>query len=393
MSAGRGRCCAVVVLAFLLAASGHADDSIQVRIAWGGSLSRIWHGTVAIDQGQLGEPRLLGIQADEPGSMWFDGQTIMVRQRSPRLYDGFDVLVRAPVDGAKLRVSLTADDEKTPVEIEIPLADVLANSVNTKLDEHGTRLLVRRSPGDALRVEFDRRHLVFAPGEEFSFQVRPNLLTGGDHGSRRVKIQLLDARSDQSHGREQEWTMRDVVDARIPLPAKEGVYDLLIAVVETPSLRFRNMGSVPLALKPKTIEQRKVQLIVLDPNSPAAPTPGGAPRVVEEIDPANPRWWERIARPSASLPKLPIGGLAPLGQGPLGSGDMQVRSHALGSLAELRPSRLPDGVSWEAYTLPIRRLGKPHVLEVEYPSDLPQQLGISVLEPNAADALMPIQLD
>ncbi|NLE37636.1 MAG: family 10 glycosylhydrolase [Pirellulaceae bacterium] len=379
-------------LFFFAAGSVWAGDSIQLRVAWGGSLARLWRGTVTLDQGQLGEPHPLGIHADEPGSIWLEGSAVVVRQRSPRLYDGFDVLVHGPVDRAKLRVSLTADDEPTPVEIEIPLADVLDNSVNTKLDEHGTRLLVRRSPGDALRVEFDRRHLVFAPGEEFSFRVAPNLSVGGDHGSRRLKVQVLNARGERVLW-ERESTTGPVVPVRVPLPGEEGVYDLLISLIETPSLRLRNMGSVPLTLKPKTIARRKIQLIVLDPSVPAVSSQGGSPRVVEEIDPANPRWWERLARPSHSLPKLPIGGLSTLGQGPLGSGDMQVRSHSLGSLAELSPSRLPDSVSWEAYTLPIRRPGKPHILEVEYPSDLPQQLGISVLEPNAADALMPIQLD
>jgi hypothetical protein len=65
----------------------------------------------------------------------------------------------------------------------------------------------------------------------------------------------------------------------------------------------------------------------------------------------------------------------------------------LGELVELRPSGRSGDVSWEAYTLPIKRPGVPHVLEVEYPSDVPQMMGISILEPNAAGAIMPIQLD
>src|SRR4030042_237374 len=109
--------------------------------------------------------------------MWIDCSKIVVRERSPRLYDGFDVLLDAPVDRAKLRVQLAADDDKKPpVVIEIPLADVLDRSVSTDLDQQGTRLLVRRAPGDALRVEFDRRHLIFSPGESFSLRVRPNPL-------------------------------------------------------------------------------------------------------------------------------------------------------------------------------------------------------------------------
>ena len=37
--------------------------------------------------------------------------------------------------------------------------------------------------------------------------------------------------------------------------------------------------------------------------------------------------------------------------------------------------------------------GRPHILEVDYPSDVPQTLGISIVEPNAAGALTPIGLD
>ena len=43
--------------------------------------------------------------------------------------------------------------------------------------------------------------------------------------------------------------------------------------------------------------------------------------------------------------------------------------------------------------MPVNAPGQPHVLEVEYPSDVPQTMGISVVEPNAAGAVMPIGLD
>ncbi len=50
-------------------------------------------------------------------------------------------------------------------------------------------------------------------------------------------------------------------------------------------------------------------------------------------------------------------------------------------------------LSWEAYTIPIKEAGKPHVLEVQYPSDHPQTLGISIIEPNAAGAAVLSSLD
>ena len=56
-------------------------------------------------------------------------------------------------------------------------------------------------------------------------------------------------------------------------------------------------------------------------------------------------------------------------------------------MAQLRPNADSPDVSWEAYWLPISQPGRPHILEVDYPSDVPQTLGISIVEPNAAGAM------
>ncbi len=62
-------------------------------------------------------------------------------------------------------------------------------------------------------------------------------------------------------------------------------------------------------------------------------------------------------------------------------------------MVQLGPGGTAPNISWEAYPLPINRPGVAHVLEIEYPSDVPQAMGISLIEPNAAGAVMPIGLD
>lgn len=58
------------------------------------------------------------------------------------------------------------------------------------------------------------------------------------------------------------------------------------------------------------------------------------------------------------------------------------------------PSDVNDGnISWEAYPIPIETVGIPYILEVEYPANFPQKLGISILEQNALGALFPTALD
>ena len=382
----------VVVLA--LACCTHAAETVRIRVAWGGPTARIWQGSVSLSQGTATKLIPLGIQADEPGSMWLDRSHVMVHERTPRLYDGFDLLVSAPVSQAKLQVRLKPlDDGREPAAIEIPLTDILNNSVTTELDGQGTRLLVRRAPGDALRVEFDRRHLVFSPGESFSFRIYPSLLPSGSGGNRQLRIELRQARGGPIVS-QQESTFHDPMPVAIPLPMNEGVYDVDISVVELPSLQLR----APLRLKKTVLISRKVQVLVLDQSQADTSNETEKLRTVQEIDPANPKWWEKYAKPTSSLAntslaKWSLGKWARFWQGPLGSGNMSTRDHTLGRFAQLKPSTRPNGTSWEAYTVPIDHPGRPHVLEVEYPSDLPQQLGISVLEPNAADELVPVQLD
>ena len=48
---------------------------------------------------------------------------------------------------------------------------------------------------------------------------------------------------------------------------------------------------------------------------------------------------------------------------------------------------------WQAYPLPVENVGQPHLLEIEYPNDLLQTLGISIVEPNAVGKVVPLGLD
>ena len=61
-----------LVLASLLVCAGRAEESVRVRIAWGGNTARIWQGTISVNEGELSQLRPLGIEADEPGSMWIE---------------------------------------------------------------------------------------------------------------------------------------------------------------------------------------------------------------------------------------------------------------------------------------------------------------------------------
>jgi hypothetical protein len=366
-------------------------ESLKIRIAWGGGAERSWQGKITLSEGRLDQPRPLGIEADEPGSMWIQDGALVFRQRSPRTYDGLDLLALGPLS-AKLTIQLSSPGEtKEPGRIEVPLSALLEGFHNADLDSRGNRLLIRRAPDDKLRVELSRGSLVFSPGETIRLGVAAHLLAADPGSKIRLTTTLLAGRGTQEMAapREDQITLtaeQAPLPIEITLPKQEGVYDLVITAARSSMLHLPQSSRLPLNWN-KPLAQRRIQVMVLDGQSPPAASQGPPPQREVEIDPANPGWWERFS-------KLPRGRrLRSLGKGPLGNGRLRPMSHPLGELVQLAPAASPGDVSWEAYLLSIEEPGQPYVLEVDYPSDVPQTVGISIIEPNAAGAVLPIGLD
>ena len=361
----------------------YADEAIMVRVAWGGGMEKLWEGSIAVSRGTISQPRPLGIEADEPGSMWLEDGRLSIRQRSPRAYDGVDIIVTAPAD-AKLVVQLTASsDSQHGQAIEIPLTGISSEFRNLPLDDRENRLLVRRAPGDSLLVRMSYPSMVFSPGETMRFEVVPHLLPVPADTRVQIKAQLLDAQEQPLWSSEHDLRAGggETIPLELTLPEDEGVYDIVIAAQQS--------GGWPRALRPlhwtRAIAERRVQLVVVSRQRPTR-KPGREAAQILEIDPASSRWWEKVKLPP--LPRLSRGL-----SGPLGNGMRETVHHVLGDVSQLKPSAASPDVSWEAYTLSITPPGRPYVLEVEYPSDVPQTLGLSIIETNAAGTLAPIGLD
>lgn len=366
-----------------------------------------------MSEGTISEPVALGIETDEVGSMWLDrgpaefGQArsdrapsrpplrsaeeyLVIRQRSPRAYDAVDLSVTAPAS-ASLIVELQGDDRRHPNPVEVRLADVLHGSFGADLDEQGSRLVVRRVPGDEFRVRLARRSLVYAPGETLKFDLEPHLLSAESGSKIRIAIQLCRARTNQEiRAEERSITVGQTpsLPVEIPLNVPEGAYDVVITATNPGRIPWPHSVRSPLTFK-SPLAERTIQVLVLG-SRPSAADADSETRlsVLQEIDPANPKGWTKLAG-LAPIPRLPK-----LSRGPFGNGMSRTWQHALGQLTQLAPSGNSPDVSWEAYPLPRPlRPGEPHVLEVEYPSDVPQTLAISIIEPNAAGAVIPVGLD
>ncbi len=359
-----------------IAAAAEPID-VRVRIAWGGGEARSWQGTICISEGKLSELTPLGLEPDTPGSLLLiNATTVRVGARSPRSYDGFDVRVQAPAN-AMLQVQLGADAAPPTSSVEVPLSRIVRDFTQLDLDERKNRLLAQRSPGDSLRVSFSQSSLIFVPGDKFQLDVQPQQLELSAGATYLLSAALGLARTEESTWSEEHEVKLDEpnvakpIHLSVPLPEQEGVYDLRLSLYPK-----RLTSSI---VRGKAIATRKVQLVVVSPVKQAGAAAGGWQSVFE-IDPANPKWWERMAvLPSwTRLPSVPR---------PVESGPATTRVHMGRTWVEL-PRH-----GWQAYPLSVATPGTPHFVELEYPSDIEQTLSISLIEPNAAGYVGPIGLD
>ncbi|MBP3531994.1 MAG: hypothetical protein J6K25_12570 [Thermoguttaceae bacterium] len=118
----------------------------------------------------------------------------------------------------------------------------------------------------------------------------------------------------------------------------------------------------------------------LDPNGTP---PRRAPESTLRLDPRD--WFGGAAPSDADSASAPRPGSASVAA----NGEPAVDSASSGVGSAVAAS----AVSWEAFPIPIREPGAPHILEIEYPSNFPQKLGVSVLEPSVAGGLFPTSLD
>jgi hypothetical protein len=389
-----------LALTVLLHGASLLGEEFRLRLSWGGK-TRQWYGSVWLSEGSIEDPEPIGVEPDEPGSMWLDNGRLVIRQRSARSYDAVDLLVRAP-RSARLTVQLTAvGDEPSDRAIEVPLEVILRDTFGTSLDAQGSRLRIARKPGDLLPIQLDSPSLVFAPGDRLAFRLDTTRLNVAPSEKIRFVAQLKNPYAAKPVWQSEVkpvWESEQTVTAgeikalswEVPLDVGEGVYQLTITATQPGWLSLPQVEA-PL-VGSRSHASRMIELVVLDSERPKIPTGTlgdlKSMKVVEEIDPTHPEWWKRFA----NLPQLPR--LRRLWNGPLGNMRSEIVTHSsLGPVVRLGPNEGRDDLSWEAYTIPIKEPGRPHLLEVRYPSDRPQTFGVSVVEPNESGAAQLANLD
>lgn len=379
------------------AAEVRQENILRLRLAWGGGESRAWNGTIRLSEGRILDFAPLGLVADTPGSMWLTEQgDLRVASRSPRTYDGCDITIDAPTQ-ARIIVEF-ADAKGEPLQaVETDIAKAAKSLQQKDLDAQRNRLLIQRQPGDQLPVSYARENLVFSTGEKFELSVTPRPLELAANTKYVLTATVTYARTtDEVSTDERELRTNIAAEPEgettftIPMPQSEGVYDIRLAL-------YPKRITTPL-VKGNAIAERRVQVVVLDQVKTAHKNDfllgpfgslTGEPTTWESVldfDPASPRWWEKMTH-IPSVAKLPSISIPGFGQQTYGSGTPKIRAHLDQSLVELA------GGGWQAYPLSISSIGMPHFLEISFPSDLPQTLQVSILEPNSAGEVTPISVD
>ncbi len=351
--------------------------TLRLWIEWGGS-QRQWQGWIHAAGGSLSDLQPLGPAADEAGSMYLAEGVAHIQQPRARRYDSLSVLVHGAATDLAIDLH-PVDEPDARKRIQIPLTKLADEAWHGVLDDRKTMLIVRRAPGDRLRVTMDRDSLVFDPGELFEFAVTPHRIATRPDTNYTCRVELFSANTKTRLTSDQQSTRADgrgelsvLKPFSIKLPEQEGVYNVVVSFDQT-----RTTATV--ASSPSKL-QRKVQLIVVgnetEPaGSPAADPTAGGWQLLESFYPR-----QAIEAKRHRNRVDPFSGALQVGDAtklkPLIGGKYRTINADRESYVELAPG------GWHAYPLSIGEVGKPHVLEVEYPTGLRQSLSISIVEPD-----------
>jgi hypothetical protein len=349
----------------------------RLRFAWGSSAPspQKWSGTITLSEGELANLQPLGVEADEAAALRLGDRQVLVTPLVRRAFDGFDVTIRAD-EAAKVTVDLRGLPDAPAQPIEFALAALTKQLQRAPLDDLGGFLIVQRTPGDALRVEFNRAHLVFAPEESFQLTVHPQL--GDDVGGPAT----LEAKLYRHNSSDVLWQTTAEYDpkanAPLPLeltvPKQEGSYRLRVTLVRRPEGFASRLAPWD---KGSELAGRNVGFVVVDPTA-RLPRLTDDWETVSTIDATSSSWWQRVPQwtqveklPGFATPR-PLGNVKPL-ISPVGN-----------SLVELPATSPAEDLAWQAYLLPVRNVGEPHAVEIEVPRAMRQHLTVSIIEPDAA---------
>lgn len=350
--------------------------SVRVHIQWSGPEKQIWDGSIRLASGRISDLRLLGLDADQPGNfVRQDEGHIRVAPRFANQNSGFEGMLSGELTDT-LRIQLSP--QPSPAQIRPPgfdesfrLEQILKGKIERDLG-NGFKLRITRTAGDQIRIRFPTESMVFSPGERPKIDFRGTHLDAKPGATLRARLRLREdreLRGDVSQFLNQMddglWTRTETIRVdeygqtpalsgiEIPLPDREGSYNLTIDF----SHRLPAVG---------TVARRTVQLVIVDPQPPRRDE--HTSKLVTELHPADPNWRRLLSQSNL---------LSVSKKGPWSNVEPDVWQHDNANW-----TRIQQG-GWAAYLLSNATANVPHILDIEFPPGIEQDIGVSIVEPKA----------
>lgn len=398
-----------------------------LRVAWGGGRPRRYSGSITVagpasapERGSAdGVPaldwRCLSTASLARTRVQVSGWTLHLRQTAECVAD--EIELRLPDDPAtRVTVRLVPDDRPDEaVDVTCTLGELIGGDISMPLDSESNRITLRRAPGDPVRVVLEGG-AVRRPGETVRLGLHALLPHQGGGASYELRVRVRDG-AEGAESYAHTWLLHeaaprhgdapgasplrfDPIGVDVPLPAREGAYDIVMEVTERGGLRWTR----PLAT-------RVVQVVAVS-ESPTVAAVETEWRVIHELDPTSPKLLERLRRlpvvgrgaaalphvplpkvplpalplpsvplPSVPLPRMPsVAAVVPRFTGLLATGHSVLESHPSGAVFRLPPARSEEEPAWEAIQVAGAAVGSPHRLEITMPAADPAVLSVTVLE-------------
>lgn len=358
--------------------SARADaPTIRLRVEWTAESPATWAGGVTVDGGTASNPASLGTGTSDVGTIWISSGAVRFQRRSPATEDGVEFSVTGSADSTLHVIVRPAGTTAAVEPIEVRTSDLFHKPAVFETLGNRPRIVIRRAPGDALGLRFDRPHLVFDPQETFHAAVVLNLLEDRSPLEKTVKAHVRWKLYPQGGS----WSIADgsaqvsatinsprttEVPLELRLPGEEGIYQLRL------SATGRGFDDV----------ERQVQLVVLEPSSPASVSPQ-VEKVVDAFDLMKGGAARRVSNLAGKKRfDRPLGRLWKRGR------------------PDQETSQTSDGpANWEAFRLHANHVDRAHRLRL-YPSksdgrtnSAEQTIGVCVFEPDGQGGLRQISPD
>lgn len=356
------------------------SSKMRLRISWGGGTAQTWQGKIfvadesstgAISTTAFSQIAPLGLGADSSASVTLVEGKLLIDHWSASNYGGVDVTLDASAD-TKVTIEISSiESPESKFRQTVSASQLLSDTTGGEIDALGNRCSITRVPGDAINVSIEREHLVFKPGETFRFNVTPRL-TGFSTKSAHCKVRMLQANKAISRSlfnktisfQLDENGSAGAETISLNVPDEEGVYNLEF---ELEPIWYQSSFNV----RTNSL-RRTVQFIVLTDQSQSkiAKKSKRRWRQVSSVDPVNVEQalaWSQLSRVVGMPANQTIGN--------------QLRQPVVidrQALMQLAPG------GWQAIPLTIDRLGKPHVIELDYVADSEMAMGLSLLQPDGA---------